>query len=173
MKNNKFLIAIISLLVMILQASCSDNSENRANYQNNDELKLTPDEWLRQYNAAWKTCNQEIPLVQFHGTNFLNPEEDINESSRLEVERTNRVESLVKLRFPKLCEYLKIPEYQALLVAQGRQFYNDIMQQGQNEIDQMEEENRQQVLKNQHDLELQKQLDEQYLKDHPAPQYTP
>ena len=163
MRNNFVLLAIFCLFIL----SCNNSSK----YKSENSNVLTPEQWLPKYNEVWAICNKQISTVTLSATNFLNPEEDINNAVKMNIERIQKVEELVSKEFPELYEYTKIPEYQAKLIEQGQNAYNNIIQQNQEELNQMDQELDQQVKRNQQELELEKERMEQFLKDYKAPKY--
>ncbi len=163
MKNGLKLLSIVCIICF----SCNNNSKTQSENTN----VLSPDEWLLKYDEAWTVCNKQIPVVALSATNYLNPDEDINNAVKLNTERIQKVEELVSKEFPELYEYTKLPEYQAKLIEQGQNAYNSIIQQNQEALNQMDQELDNQVERNQQELELEKERMEQFLVDYKAPQY--
>ena len=89
---------IVSVIIMITGLSCSNrnsdssfDSNSISNQEQKKQIespindshteisnKLSPQEWLEKYNAAWTDCNKQVPLVVTENSNSLTNEQCIN-----------------------------------------------------------------------------------------------
>lgn len=103
--TNKGICIILMAIIVFYSAGCKE--------------KLTPEEWLEQWNQAWEECYYSLPPVRQNNT-YIDPNEDLMEQLTFKpiINRDPEVEELLKVRYPELYEYRGIPEYENILQKQ-------------------------------------------------------
>lgn len=162
----------------------SQATEYKPNQETKSEpsqaTKLSPNEWLAQYKKAFNECNNQVPIMVPDSTKYTNFNQWSEDATKMTLERGKILDDLLKKKYPELCSYLDIPKYKALWSAQAAisqqkldDSINQIQEETQREHDESERELMQQAIRDQQELDFQKEQNERFLKDHPAPQFIP
>lgn len=178
-KNNKLkkplfaIMALVTILGVGSIVSCHDDDNDTYNditYTPNEDTvspeKLSPQEFVQQYTAAWRECYKEVPEVD---PNLFMTEE----GNRLSIEHDKKVEALIKEEYPEIYAYKQYPEYNDELTREAQEQIQQILDNGQQEIDQEQQEIDSQAQRDTRELENQKEKSERWLKDNSAPDYVP
>lgn len=109
MTTNKFLsFGVFFMVLLILILLCTG-------------CRMTPEAWLKEWNAAWAECYHSLPPAE-QTTTYFDPDADLMEQALFKpiVDRSSEVEELMKENYPDLYSYRGIPEYEYLLQEQTR-----------------------------------------------------
>lgn len=132
MKTKIFQLLIISNIIIACNNTKSYQTENR----------LSPDEWLTAWNQAYNDCYESLPPLQATPQN-IDPYEDLMEQITFQpyVDRSNEIELQMLEKYPELCAYRQIEEYENKLQEQ-----NDQAQKLINELEHLGQERRERFI---------------------------
>lgn len=171
----------------VIESPINENNYTEASV---NQEKLSPEEWLNQYNQAISECYNEIPMIDVPLTGGgFDPDADFMAQTLTKKEypadAPQRVDQLMKEKHAALLKYLDQTEYAQRLQQQQYQYQaqgvyidpydliNSINEQTEADREEFDQKMLKQAELDNKELQFQRENNERWLKSHPAPRYVP